>query len=240
MSKEVLKRLLVKGTVSYLAVFLLILTVAVPAMAVLAADSVNSAAIINGQVKTKDIAKRAVTAKKIALGAVRSAHIKDGSIQTADVASIADSKISYSTKTRHLSIPGDAFVPELNGFDYVSGRSSVQMETGAFGAFTAPISLPDGATVTNIRFNYYDNAAAYLDARVQRRPLLSNVVHVMTDFPSTVGALPEWRSLDDNTISFPAIDNENYFYSASIVFNGTASYNLKAGGLIITYQIAGP
>src|SRR3989304_4275858 len=106
MSKEVLKRLLVKGAVSYTAVILLILTVTMPALAALAANSVDSAAIIDGQVKTRDLRKRAVTAKKIALGAVRSAQIKDGSVANADIANgagIADSKINYATKTGYLS-----------------------------------------------------------------------------------------------------------------------------------------
>lgn len=69
------------------------------AAVVAAANSVNSRAIINGQVKTADLGKGAVTAKKIKAGAVNSAKIADGTITNADIAAgaaIAASKINRS------------------------------------------------------------------------------------------------------------------------------------------------
>ena len=84
------------------------------------------------------------------------------------------------------------------------------------------------------------SGAQNISANVARKPLLNSPVELMTNFPSTVGALPEWGNLDDNTISYPAIDNANYFYSTTIYFSAADGINLQAGGMIITYQITGP
>jgi len=251
MSKEVLKRLFVKGVVSYLAVLLLILTVAVPAIAVMAANSVNSAAIINGQVKTKDIGKRAVTAKKIALGAVRSAHIKDGSITGADIgdgsitnsdiaagAAIADSKISYSTKTKRLSIAGDAFTPTSNSITYTKAFGMLLFGGGLPGWFSAPVSLPDGAKITGFRFNYLDNDSPEMTAVLVRRHLTTGAYESAATAGPTTGASADWRNLN-GTVEKPDIDNDNYIYSAMIVFSGSSA-TMIAGGIIIAYEVNGP
>ncbi|HEB12914.1 MAG TPA: hypothetical protein ENI11_04480, partial [Actinobacteria bacterium] len=51
MNRQTFKRLMVKGTMAYVAVFALVLMVAMPAVALIAArNSVNSRSIINGQV----------------------------------------------------------------------------------------------------------------------------------------------------------------------------------------------
>ncbi len=88
-------KLMVNWVASFVSVILLLSMMALPALAVVAANTVNSAAIINGQVRTPDLAGDAVTSAKIkngqvkrpdiALGAVVSGRIADGAVTTAKI-----------------------------------------------------------------------------------------------------------------------------------------------------------
>ncbi len=104
-----LKRLAIKGMMTYIAVFALMLMVAMPALALLA-DSVKSPAIVNGQVlsrdigfgevTSKDIRERAVEARDIGKRAVKNGHIgndavvgrqiKNGTIANVDISPRGD------------------------------------------------------------------------------------------------------------------------------------------------------
>ncbi len=95
MRRKAASKLLVNWVASFVSVILLLSMMAVPALAVLAANTVNSAAIINGQVRTPDLAGDAVTSAKIkngqvkrsdiALRAVVSGRIADGAVTTAKI-----------------------------------------------------------------------------------------------------------------------------------------------------------
>lgn len=248
MQTNPIKRFLVNSAASYLAVFLLVLMSTAPALAALTANTVNSAAIIDGQVKTRDlglkavtapkIAGRAVKAGKIALGAINSGHIQDGSIGSGDIASIADSKISYSTQTKRYSISGDSFTPALQSLTYTKAFGLLTFGGGGLGWFSAPVHLPDGAKVTAFRFNFVDNDGLEMTAVLLRRPLTSAGYENVAVAGATTGASPDMRNLN-GVIEKPLVDNENYIYSAMIAFSG-ASSNLIAGGVVITYEISRP
>jgi hypothetical protein len=68
-----------------LAVVALVLAMTTAAYAV-GANSVNSRAIINGQVKTVDLAKNSVNSAKLADGKVKGIDLADGSVGTTDIA----------------------------------------------------------------------------------------------------------------------------------------------------------
>ncbi len=95
MNRQTLKRLMVKGTMAYVAVFSLVLMVAMPALAVLAANSIGSREIKDRSIKSRDIGKyavgngkiapRSIRRGKIAENAINGSHIKSGSVKSSDI-----------------------------------------------------------------------------------------------------------------------------------------------------------
>ncbi len=180
MKKKVVSKLMVNWVASFVSVILLLSMMAVPALAVLAANTVNSAAIINGQVRTPDLAGNAVTSAKIkngqvkrsdialgavvsgriADGAVTTAKIRNGHVRTADIAMgavvagrIADNAIT-SAKIRNGTITNADIAPGLNA-DKVDGKHA-----SAFVENTGPQTI-DG-TVTAKGFSYDTTKTGYL------------------------------------------------------------------------------
>ena len=312
MNRQTLKRLMVKGTMAYVAVFSLVLMVAMPAVALIAArNSVNSRSIINGQVTYRDIGKKAVRNKHIgkkavkranigrdavngyhiksssvmgsdikngtiknadiaagaaisaskinragfdavyvndgagevhaddiALNQVNSNHITNDSIKNADIksnAAIADSKISYSTKTGYLSIPAAALTPSLNGMTY----SSSSYLTG-YGWFKAPVNLPQGAVVQALRYYAYDNSAGYTYAVLNRADWSPSTAENMAQTGNTVGTSTNWRPTEDLSIGAPIINNQSGYAYYVNVFLSSNSSALRAGNIRIKYTYSSP
>ena len=180
MKRKVVSKLMVNWVASFVSVILLLSMMALPALAVLAANTVNSASIINGQVRTPDLAGDAVTSAKIkngqvkradiALGAVVSgriadnavttAKIRNGHVRSADIAlgavlsgRIANNAIT-SAKIRNGTITNADIAPGLNA-DKVDGKhASVFVEN------TGPQTI-DG-TVTAKGFSYDTTKTGYL------------------------------------------------------------------------------
>lgn len=215
------------------------------AAAVIAANSVNSPAIINGQVKTVDLGKGAVTAKKIKKGAVTGAKIRNRTIKNADIAAaaaIADSKIKYSTKTKYLSIPAVAFVPAKNDLVYQkAGNGWLAAYPGSGAAiFCAPVSLPDGAKIIELEYEYLDNHAThYTQAElfVSATDGYSSMALVQSSGPF---ASPDWQTGSDGTITRPDINNLKYDYYVMLRLHELAGSQLKAARVLIAYQVTGP
>ncbi len=140
-------KLMVNWMASFVSVVLLMSMLALPALAVVAANSVNSRAIINGQVRTPDLAGDAVTSAKIkngqvkradiavgaivsgriADGAVTTAKIRNGHVRSADIAAgaVRSGKIANdavtSAKIRNGTITNADIAPGLNA-DKVDGK----------------------------------------------------------------------------------------------------------------------
>lgn len=244
MSKEVLKRLLVKGAVSYLAVFMLILTVTVPAIAAIAANSVNSTAIVDGQVKTEDVAKqaittkkianKAITSKKIANDAIGSAHIKDGSITSAEIGIVNESDIYYNPRTAAYSIAGSSLLPPPGADSSVAGPE-MWLSSGT-GLARAPVHLPANAFVTKVRARALDDSAAGAMFVTLRR--YSNNIEDSGVAVATTGLTIDsgsYQTIQDIPAGGLPINNNIYSYMVWANFS-EASSNMKLRDIVIEYQ----
>jgi hypothetical protein len=86
----------------------------------------------------------------------------------------------------------------------------------------APVYLPDGAQVTSLRAHALDNEASGDIWRIEiRRKALNSLANsqVMASAP-TSGANGAVRMFEDNTISQPVVDNDNYFYFSAVCASG--------------------
>ncbi len=173
MKRKSVSKLMVNWVASFVSVVLLLSMLALPALAVVAANSVNSGAIINGQVRTPDLAGNAVTSAKIkngqvkrgdialgavvsgriADGAVTTAKIRNGHVRTADIAMgavasgrIADGAVT-SAKIRNGTITNADIAPGLNA-DKVDGKHA-----SSFVENTGPQSIDGNVTATGFSYD---------------------------------------------------------------------------------------
>ena len=201
------------------------------------------------EVDGNDIVPNAVNSSKIQNGAIYTAHlisqsvnsdkIKNDSITNADIksnAGIADSKISYSTKTGYLSISHTALTPEYAGYNF-SYYPTLRLESGSSAYFKAPVYLPQGAVVKKLYFYHLDNTSGYVFANLFRQPHIGSVYSMAYSGNSADSA--SWKSLIDSSIGNPNIDNGSYAYWVEVRI-GAASTNLRVGNTVIEYTYTSP
>lgn len=107
-------------------------------------------------------------------------------------------------------------------------------KTGTLGYLTAPVHLPDGAVIKNIRVFYYDNSSYYMQVNLVRRNQFTDEMTSLFTV-QTSGALDEYRSIVDSTCS-PAPSYRK-------VYNNTCQYYMRAyfdttGSNLILYGIS--
>ena len=104
----------------------------------------------------------------------------------------------------------------------------------------APVHLPDGVVITELRVWFYDNSASDLDVSLRRRAYGSTGPATEMAVIFTSGT-PGSSNLTDSTISFATIDNNNYVYYIYIQFpNVDTTATLTFRQAKITYTTEGP
>jgi hypothetical protein len=184
------------------------------------------------------------------------ANIGVGTLAPAEQLDIASGNVrisgandyKYSTaKTHYYSIPGAAFNLEntsvcdkamIGGDVYTTGGS---VATVAY--FVAPVSLPDGATVTSVTFYEVDNDGTY---NLQNGQLWRNDGSTSTSYGnSAIMATISTPASSNSTlvqtsttsaIATPVIDNQNYTYWLRW---GTqqANSNMRLVKVVISYTV---
>jgi hypothetical protein len=115
-----------------------------------------------------------------------------------------------------------------------SGTGGATITAGSESFLIAPVHLPHGAVVRNLRFSFTDNSALNLNAQLSRYNL--NGIYGNLGQVDSVGAAGTTsRSVALNH----TIDNEDFGYE--IVVNATGgdwssdSANLRLKGIVLTY-----
>ena len=147
------------------------------------------------------------------------------------------SELKYdSAKMKKLSIIGAAFKPEISGEGYVINNTNGTIYSTSAGTryFHAPVNLPDGAIVTELRYNILNSYGGFDSEATLIRRGAGSMATVLAP-PST----PTWRIYNDQTINSATIDNDN-FYFVRLKLNGTGGAGVHAGGVVITYGVGSP
>lgn len=146
-------------------------------------NAVTTAKIKNNAATTPKIKDAAVTGAKLAAGAVTSDKLATGAVTTGNLAAgaVTGDKVNVATLGKvpsaanadtlggvskavwgtSMMYAGTAFVPRGSGSVYVAagfGNAGLSVTTSA-NLFVAPLSLPQGATVTKVTM-YYNNTVA--------------------------------------------------------------------------------
>jgi hypothetical protein len=113
--------------------------------------------------------------------------------------------------TGYVTLPAAAFTPGADGYDFVSFGSSLEYFGGALGWYYAPVSLPQGATVTKMTFYFYDASTSSNEyTYLYRTDLVSNATDQMAYVDSYFAGGYGARS--DDTIAYATVDNSRYMY----------------------------
>ena len=144
---------------------------------------------------------------------------------TADLHVIGDIKLTgdviLPTTTRWLSLTPMAFthnnmLVNLLGPDLNFSRTTTTLHgnnQSPTWQFSAPVSLPHGATITQVRARITDtNNDVNLNVKLRSVSLLNEAVTNHANFSSS-GSAGEARTFTDSSISSPVVDNENLAYS---------------------------
>ena len=130
----------------------------------------------------------------------------------------ANTAVAAAAGTAVLTIPAAAFTPFEDGYDYENHGRYLFIKSGVsgpYGWFSAPVSLPHGATVTKMTFHWYDDDTQGLSrngiARLQRTRFGQGNFEEMA-YAETPNAASGYGSTSDTTISYATIDNSQYAY----------------------------
>jgi len=109
--------------------------------------------------------------------------------------------------------------------------------------FNCPVSLPQGATVTEFLTLYLDeqdSANLHMDSILKVRPMMSTHSNTMATLSfNSGGADPGVQSHSTSSITYPTIDNANNQYFIYLVFSvGDFTYDyLRFYGCRIAYTM---
>lgn len=157
-----------------------------------------------------------------------------------------DSLTYAAPRTRYLSIPPEAFHPQLTTQpgNMGQGQGEAYLDSSVtVGWLHAPVYLPDGAVVTEMRVHVIDQSATSdLSVNLRARALQ---VHSLTPYTematvTTSGTAPGVQSRDDTTINQPIIDNAVSGYCISVGCTDWAGTATVIKGVRIAYTVAGP
>ena len=160
-----------------------------------------------------------------------------------DVAgTVTAAAIALPPTTRHLSIPSNSFVPEEGGYNYgvFSQAYLYGLTPGEALIFFAPVQLPDGAVITTLAVQVFDDASVG-DITVQLRRTDGTPVTSLMGLVSSSGASASGQTLTVPTIGLPIVDNLNYSYSVRVDWTTPTTLGaIRLYRVVITYTVTSP
>ncbi|WP_457675268.1 hypothetical protein [Thiolapillus sp.] len=160
--------------------------------------------------------------------------------------------VSWSPMTANLSVPAAAFHVADQGITvtYRFDNWGILKDRSGdnWAEYIAPVTLPDGASVTRLTFYWADGSNNDGDVALLRITLADGSSQTMATASSTGGSssatgqtIAEGSSVDD-TISYSTIDNANYQYYLDFrpMGNDGNGYSTWLKGVVITYTTTKP
>jgi hypothetical protein len=156
-----------------------------------------------------------------------------------------DGSITIGTQTRHLTVHGSAFRqanPTAGGaiFDQRGVRSTI----GSGGQdFWAPVNLPNGANVTEVRIAFIDNIlnqSAFISVGYGRSDFQGGTLELATVDSSLFNNSTLAREWSTNIIDYPTVDNATHSYWLRATIPGTTSAEGRLFNVRITYTVTSP
>ena len=156
-----------------------------------------------------------------------------------------DGPLTIGAQTRYLAVHGSAFRhanPTAGGaiFDQRGVRSTI----GSGGQdFWAPVNLPNGANVTEVRIAFIDNIlnqSAFISVGYGRSDFQGGTLELATVDSSLFNNSTVAREWATNIIDYPTVDNATHSYWLRASIPGTSSAEGRLFHVRITYTVTSP
>lgn len=156
-----------------------------------------------------------------------------------------DGPLTIGAQTRYLAVHGSAFRqanPTAGGaiFDQRGVRSTI----GSGGQdFWAPVNLPNGANVTEVRIAFIDNIlnqSAFISVGYGRSDFQGGTLELATVDSSLFNNSTVAREWSTNVIDYPTVDNATHSYWLRASIPGTSSAEGRLFHVRITYTVTSP
>jgi hypothetical protein len=156
-----------------------------------------------------------------------------------------DGPLTIGVQTRYLAVHGSAFRqanPTAGGaiFDQRGVRSTI----GSGGQdFWAPVNLPNGANVTEVRIAFIDNIlnqSAFISVGYGRSDFQGGTLELATVDSSLFNNSTVAREWSTNVIDYPTVDNATHSYWLRASIPGTSSAEGRLFHVRITYTVTSP
>ncbi len=149
----------------------------------------------------------------------------------------SDGDVVPGPNTFTIAMPPAAFTVEEPGdsFQKVLGNGHAFILSG-FGALSAPVYLPDGATVTRVDIWYIDDSVQDMTFRLRRssHTSISNS-DLAAILPS--GSVAGIRTAFDTSISTPTINNSAFSYYFRVFSSNWTGSDMGIRAVLITYRL---
>ncbi|MFQ5453660.1 MAG: hypothetical protein ACE5D6_05685, partial [Candidatus Zixiibacteriota bacterium] len=144
-------------------------------------------------------------------------------------------KISYSSpRTHYFVVGGEGFLPGKNDAYSNSYDNGGAYIISGYGAMAAPIHLPNGAVVTELKVFFYDNSTSDVSVSLGRLSFSGGYGFLAIVSSSNISG---YGSSTDNSIGYSTINNLSYSYHLRAYSSSWDSANLRIMGALVTYTI---
>jgi hypothetical protein len=141
----------------------------------------------------------------------------------------------------NISTSAFAFVPLSSTYNYSRDSTyGIQNENTAGNLYGyIPLQLPQGATITNATFYFYDNDDDYFYFYLRRGYEGGNYNNMAYVDNSPGADTLGWTHNSTSTISYPIVDNNNYYYYIylRIPHSSTSNANYRFQYALIEYEL---
>ncbi len=185
------------------------------------------------KVVTTNSSGRAIYAKATGSGAY--ALYAEGRLRVKGTAMV-DSVRYNSPRSHKLTIGPESFLPAVTGAYVNSGADGAHLTTSSSGEMVAPIHLPDGATVTQVRVFFYDDSTSSLYFAICAFNLRDEGTVQMIHY-ETVGTPGYGSHLVTPTVN-ATIDNTSHYYFIGATSLNWDTPNLRIKGATLTYTVS--
>jgi hypothetical protein len=154
--------------------------------------------------------------------------------------------LTWVTRTSYIAVSTAAFIPELlndsGHVEYDNEGYYLENQSSSSEWFIAPVQLPHGATVTELRVGWRDGSNTQATVYLRRRSMID--ITLATEAMASVASVgtsggTQEGVWSDDTIDNAAVNNENYTYYLEVgMHDSTEDIVLK--GVVIEYTITEP
>ncbi|TFH64335.1 MAG: hypothetical protein E4G91_06130 [Candidatus Zixiibacteriota bacterium] len=178
------------------------------------------------------------------LAAIDPTKIRGTAVNLSDAQTISGAKtfkdLNIESTTRRLAVPSAAFVPSSNTYSYARSVGYLRNTTTGSQIYFAPVFLPNGATVTDVKATFYDNDGSYNGSIQLIKIYMASGGEILMAYEATTST-PGFSTIVESSIFSETVSNDgyNYYLIASLQY-GSSSLNMRFYGAEIVYTITKP